>query len=90
MTIIAAYAEPLSERGWEVFGVVRNPDCEKELTALGKGVTVLVESLEDVKKASDAQKLINKVKPDYVVWSAGWDFRTSSQLLNADADCYAC
>lgn len=54
-----------------MFGVVRNPDYASELKALGSGVEVIVESLEDVKSASDAQKVIHSTKPDYIVWSAG-------------------
>ena len=60
-----------AERGWKVFGVVRNPDYAPELKALGSGVEVLVESLEDVKGASDAKRVIDSTKPDYIVWSAG-------------------
>jgi hypothetical protein len=60
-----------AERGWKVFGVVRNPDYIPELKALGSGVEVLVESLEDVKGPSDAKRVIESTKPDYIVWSAG-------------------
>lgn len=73
---IALHLTPLLlNRAWNVTSVVRNPDHESEILALGKGrrgnVNVLVSSLEDVKTASDAQKILDSVTPDYVVWSAG-------------------
>lgn len=73
---VALYLTPLLlNRAWNVTSVVRNPDHEKEILALGKGrkgnVNVLISSLADVKSAADAQQILNTVKPDYVVWSAG-------------------
>lgn len=32
---------------------------------------MLVESIEDVKSDDDAKKILDKVKPDWVIWSAG-------------------
>ncbi|KAJ5804985.1 hypothetical protein N7474_010872 [Penicillium riverlandense] len=65
----------LLNRAWHVTSVVRNPEHEKEILALGKGhkgkLDVMLSSLDQVKSASDAQKILDKVKPDYVVWSAG-------------------
>lgn len=65
----------LLNRAWTVTSVVRNPDHESEILALGKGrrgkLDVLISSLEDVKSANDAKKIIDTVTPDYVVWSAG-------------------
>jgi dTDP-4-dehydrorhamnose reductase len=77
---VALHLTPLLlKRAWNVTSVVRNPDHESEILALGKGLkgnlNVLVSSLEDVKSASDAQKVIDTVTPDYVVWSAGMDSR---------------
>lgn len=55
--------------------VIRNPDQKATILKAGsKGpgqVDVLVESLDDVKSESDAKKILDKVKPDWVVWSAG-------------------
>jgi dTDP-4-dehydrorhamnose reductase len=73
---VALYLTPLLlNRAWNVTSVVRNPDHETEILALGKGrkgnVNVLISSLADVKSAGDAQQILNSVKPDYVVWSAG-------------------
>lgn len=73
---IALHLTPLLlNRAWNVTSVVRNPDHENEILALGKGrkgkLNVLVSSLENVKSATDAQKILDTVTPDYVVWSAG-------------------
>lgn len=55
--------------------VVRNPDHKNEILKLGEGkkgkVDVLVSSLDEVKSESDAKKILDQVKPEYVVWSAG-------------------
>lgn len=32
---------------------------------------MLVESIEDVKSEDDAKRILEKVRPDWVVWSAG-------------------
>lgn len=65
----------LLAKKWDVTSVIRNPDQEKEITDLGKGqpgkVDVLIESLDEVKTQADAQKVIDQVKPDIVVFSAG-------------------
>lgn len=73
---VALHMTPLLlNRAWNVTSVVRNPDHESEILALGKGrkgkLNVLISSLEDVKSATDARKIIDSVTPDYVVWSAG-------------------
>ncbi|KAF9885667.1 hypothetical protein FE257_012649 [Aspergillus nanangensis] len=73
---VALHLTPLLlNRGWTVSSVIRNPDHEKEILALGSGrkgkLNVLVSSLDDVKSDADAKKIIDTVSPDYVVWSAG-------------------
>jgi len=73
---VALHLTPLLlAKSWNVVAVIRDPKQQDEILALGKGlkgqVDVLVESLEDVKSDADAQKVLDKVKPDYVVWSAG-------------------
>ena len=75
---VALHLTPLLlKRAWNVTSVVRNPDHEREILALGQGLKgnlkVLISSLEDVKSASDAKRIIDTVSPDYVVWSAGMD-----------------
>ena len=62
-------------KAWNVTSVIRDPSQEQEIIKLGEGhkgqVETLVSSLEDVKSDADAQKVLDAVKPNYVVWSAG-------------------
>jgi nucleoside-diphosphate-sugar epimerase len=73
---VSLYLTPLLlAKSWNVTSVIRDPKQQDEILALGKGqkgqVDVLIESLDDMKSDADAQKVLDKVKPDYVVWSAG-------------------
>lgn len=65
----------LLARSWNVTSVVRNADHKDEILKLGDGkkgkVDVLVSSLDDIKSETDAGKVLDQVKPEYVVWSAG-------------------
>ncbi|KAE8440946.1 hypothetical protein EG329_006185 [Mollisiaceae sp. DMI_Dod_QoI] len=65
----------LLSRSWNVTSIIRNPDHKPEILSAGKNgpgkIDVLVESLEDVKSQADAQKILDKVNPDTVIWSAG-------------------
>ncbi|PGH05670.1 hypothetical protein GX51_02830 [Blastomyces parvus] len=65
----------LLDRSWNVTSVIRNPDHANEILKLGEGkkgkVDVLVSSLDDVKSVDDAKAIVDRAKPDYVVWSAG-------------------
>jgi len=65
----------LLSKSWNVTSVIRDPKQENEILKLGEGkkgkVNVLINSLDDVKTEADAQKVIDTVKPDYVIWSAG-------------------
>lgn len=55
--------------------MIRNADQTNAILEAGKNgpgkVDVLVESLDDIKSDADAQRILDKVKPDWVVWSAG-------------------
>ncbi|EXJ93354.1 hypothetical protein A1O1_01746 [Capronia coronata CBS 617.96] len=73
---VSLFLQPLLlAKQWHVTSLVRNPDQEAEILALGKGkagtIDVLVDSLDDVQDPSRAQRVLDKVKPDIVVWSAG-------------------
>ncbi|KAH8602491.1 hypothetical protein B0O99DRAFT_606705 [Bisporella sp. PMI_857] len=66
----------LLRRGWNVTSLIRNPEQKSAIeSAAGTGhagkLNVIVESLEDVKSESDAKNILDKVKPEWVVWSAG-------------------
>ncbi|KAH6657149.1 NAD dependent epimerase/dehydratase [Truncatella angustata] len=65
----------LLQRSWTVTSIIRNPDQVADLQKLGENqggkLNVLVRSLEDVKSESQAKSIIDEVKPNYVVWSAG-------------------
>lgn len=73
---VALHLTPLLlKKSWSVTSVIRNADHEKDIksgnTSLPGKLNVLVNSLDDVKSAADASAVIDSVKPDYVVWSAG-------------------
>lgn len=65
----------LLSRSWNVTSVIRTADQQPTIEALGKNqpgkLNVLVSSVADVKSESDAKQIIERVKPDWVVWSAG-------------------
>ncbi|KAI1492915.1 NAD dependent epimerase/dehydratase [Biscogniauxia mediterranea] len=65
----------LLQRSWDVTSIIRNPDQVASLQKLGENLSgklnVLVRSIEDIKSEGQAKSLIDEVKPDYVVWSAG-------------------
>ncbi|KAL8654076.1 MAG: hypothetical protein Q9226_003574 [Calogaya cf. arnoldii] len=67
----------LVARSWHVTSVIRDASQTDDILATVKGdpgsVDVLVSSLEEVKSKADAQQVIDRSKPDYVVWSAGMD-----------------
>lgn len=63
-------------RSWKLTSLIRNPDHESDIRSTYSGsnsnnLNFLISSLEDVKSTEDASKILNTVKPDYVVWSAG-------------------
>jgi putative NADH-flavin reductase len=74
----------LVSRSWNVTSVVRNPEHKRDILEAGKNgpgkVDVLVASLEEVKSDADAQKILDQVKPDWVIWSAGELFSLSHPL----------
>ncbi|KAL5399988.1 hypothetical protein PMIN02_000108 [Paraphaeosphaeria minitans] len=65
----------LLARSWNVTSMIRSADQTATIEKLGQGqpgkLSVLVSSVEDVQTESDAQKILDQVKPDWVVWSAG-------------------
>ncbi|KAJ4379875.1 hypothetical protein N0V86_005059 [Didymella sp. IMI 355093] len=65
----------LLSRSWNVTSVIRTAEQKPTIEALGRNqpgkLDVLVSSVADVKTESDAKSIIDRVKPDWVVWSAG-------------------
>ncbi|KAI1758638.1 NAD(P)-binding protein [Hypoxylon sp. FL1150] len=65
----------LLQRSWNVTSIIHNPAQVANLQKLGEGhagkLSVLVRSLEDVDSDAQAKSLIEEVKADYVVWTAG-------------------
>ena len=73
---VSLFLQPLLlAKKWNVTSVVRNNEHESEILALGDDkpgkIEMLVDSLDEVKEVSHAAKVLEKVKPDIVVWSAG-------------------
>lgn len=65
----------LLRKSWTVTSIIRAeeqvPTVQKLGDSLQGKLNVLVRSIEDVKSESQAKTILDEVKPDYVVWSAG-------------------
>jgi len=74
-------------RSWNLTSIIRNPDQKVDILEAGKNgpgkLDVLVESIEDVKSDDDAKKILDKVKPDWVIWSAGAGGKGGPSRTNA-------
>lgn len=73
---IALHLTPLLlSKSWNVTSLIRNPEHEAEISKLGEGrpgkINVLVDSLDDISSDGDAKRVLDKVDPDIVIWSAG-------------------
>ncbi|KAI9050003.1 hypothetical protein LZ554_006148 [Drepanopeziza brunnea f. sp. 'monogermtubi'] len=65
----------LVQRSWDVVSVIRNPGQEAAVLEAGRsgpgGIEALVTSLADVRSEADAKVILEKARPDWVIWSAG-------------------
>lgn len=65
----------LLQRSWTVTSIIRSEEQVPTVRKLGDNqsgqLNVLVRSIEDVKEVSQAKSILDEVKPDYIVWSAG-------------------
>jgi hypothetical protein len=65
----------LLARSWNVTSMIRSPSQTPTIEALGTNqpgkLSVLVNNVGDIKTESDAQKILDKVQPSWVIWSAG-------------------
>ncbi|KAF4542240.1 Nad dependent epimerase dehydratase family protein [Lasiodiplodia theobromae] len=73
---VAQFITPLLlARSYAVTSMIRDPAQSATITKLGEGqpgkLNVLVSSVEDVKSEHDARKILDQVKPSWVIWSAG-------------------
>jgi dTDP-4-dehydrorhamnose reductase len=73
---VSMFLQPLLlAKNWNITSVVRNRDHEREILELGENkpgeINVLVDSLDEVKNEAHARRVLDQVKPDIVVWSAG-------------------
>ena len=78
----------LLKRSWTVTSLIRSQEQVSTIKGLGANgpgkLHVLVRSLEDIKSDGQAKAILDEVKPDYVVWSAGTAFpqrRTTPKQL---------
>jgi dTDP-4-dehydrorhamnose reductase len=65
----------LLAKSWNVTSMIRTASQQPAIEKLGHGqpgkLQVLVNSVADVKSEGDAKSILEQVKPDWVVWSAG-------------------
>lgn len=65
----------LLQRSWTVTSVIRTAEQVPAIEKLGAGkpgkLNVLVHSIQDVTNQDQAAAVLDKVKPDYIAWSAG-------------------
>ncbi|KAH7043217.1 NAD(P)-binding protein [Macrophomina phaseolina] len=65
----------LLARSYAVTSMIRDPAQSATIRKLGEGhpgqLNVLVSSVEEVRSEQDARKILDEVKPSWVVWSAG-------------------
>lgn len=65
----------LLARSWNVTSLIRSADQKPTIEKLGQGqagkLNVLVSSVENIQSEDDAKGILDQVKPDWVVWSAG-------------------
>ncbi|KAF2031482.1 hypothetical protein EK21DRAFT_99651 [Setomelanomma holmii] len=77
----------LLAKSWNVTSVIRTSSQASAIEKLGQGqpgkLSVLVCSVADVKSESDAKKIIDRVKPDWVVWSAGAGGKGGAEMTYA-------
>jgi dTDP-4-dehydrorhamnose reductase len=65
----------LLAKSWSVTSMIRTAEQKPAIEKLGQDqpgkLNVLVSSIANVKTEADAKSVLDQVKPDWVVWSAG-------------------
>lgn len=68
----------LLARAWNVTSMIRASEQQAAIEKLGQGqpgqLRVLLKSVEEVRTEEDANRVLEQVRPDWVVWSAGKSF----------------
>ena len=68
----------LLAKSWNVTSMIRTASQQSAIEKLGQDqpgkLDVLVHSVADVKSEADAKSVLERVNPDWVVWSAGKHF----------------
>lgn len=83
----------LLNKSWTVTSIIRTEEQVPTIQKLGNNLqgklNVLVRSIEEVKNESQAKTILDEVKPDYVVWSAGAAGRGGPERVCKYAQCNA-
>ncbi|KAF2855606.1 hypothetical protein T440DRAFT_495362 [Plenodomus tracheiphilus IPT5] len=65
----------LLAKSWNVTSMIRSASQKPTIESLGTAqpgkLSILTHSLTDIKSETDAQSILDAIKPDYVIWSAG-------------------
>lgn len=85
---VSQYLTPiLLKKSWSVTSIIRTEEQIPAINKLGENLqgklSVLVRSIEDVKSESQAKSILDEVKPDYVVWSAGAGGRGGAERVRS-------
>lgn len=68
----------LLAKSWNVTSMIRTASQQPAIEKLGQDqpgkLDILVHSVADVKSEADAKSVLERVNPDWVVWSAGEHF----------------
>jgi uncharacterized protein YbjT (DUF2867 family) len=77
----------LLSKSYNVTSMIRAASQSPTIEALGKNhpgkLHVLVSSVSDIKSESDAQAIIDKVQPSWVIWSAGAGGKGGAEMTYA-------
>ncbi|KAL1798608.1 hypothetical protein ACET3X_002645 [Alternaria dauci] len=77
----------LLAKSWNVTSMIRTASQRPAIEKLGQGqpgkLDVLISSVADVKTEGDAKSILEQVKPDWVVWSAGAGGKGGAEMTYA-------
>lgn len=77
----------LLAKAWNVTSLIRTSEQKATIEKLGHNqpgkLSVLVSSVADIKNEVDAQSILDQVRPDWVVWSAGAGGKGGAEMTYA-------